>query len=147
MHDCRLWWSIYIKCRDKSRLLATHLPAVTDAIGPLDFEWEIVREEESPGLLRTMTFQNFRGVPAKEIVCTTLMRAGRLATTWNITGLHTVGSADAPYLFGSCVIKKPRPKPPSIESIVFELEAGHIEGMTGDGGWKIRGGGEVRIPS
>lgn len=145
MLDYMLWWSIYIRCKSKRKLIVDHLPTVTEAIGPLEFQWEIGVEDEAPGLFRIVTHQNFFNLPKSAVFEQTLSRAGRFRSDWHIMGLHTIAGADPLYLHGSCTITKPSPHPPSLESLVFELEQGKIEGMTDDGGWKVAGGSQRRI--
>ena len=132
-----VWWSIYVRTSSLQKLKKVHLPPIAAALEALDFEWQIVTEEENPGLFRMVNYQNLEAATLAEIIIPVLRRAYRLADGWSISGLHDLTTGKLRHVMGGWNSRKPSSRPPSLESIVFELEPGKISGMTADGGWKI----------
>ena len=141
--DCSLHWSIYVRTSTKRKLVETHLPPIESAIGPLDFEWEILVEDQNPGLFRIVNFQNISAERPEDIVLTVLRRAYSLTNGWRIFGLNDLDSKQITHIAGTWVVEKPTHTPPALESLMFELQPGKIGGMTGDGGWYPAGSEDI----
>jgi hypothetical protein len=132
-----VWWSIYVQTSDVRKLRQEHLPPVQDALESIEFDWQILTEEESPGLFRLITFQNFEIENVIEIVLPVLRRAYKLADGWTITGLNDLSTGRLQHIYGCCWKPARLNKPPALESLVFEIEPGRILPMKSDGGWPV----------
>ena len=132
-----VWWSVYVKTSNKRKLLSTHLPPIVVALEGVEFDWQIDAEEENPGLFRLVNYQNLAGNNVEDIVIPVLRRAYRLHTNWHISGLEDLSKGALSHVMGSCSISKPSPIPPSLESLMFEIEPGRVLPMRPDGGWPV----------
>ena len=130
-------WSVYVKTSNKRKLKSTHLPPITSALEGLEFDWQIETETENPGLFRLMNYQNLAGDTVEQLIVPVLRRAYRLHTDWRISGLEDLASGELKHVVGRCDIRTPSPRPPSLESMVFEIERGRVLPMRRDGGWPI----------
>lgn len=132
-----VFWSIYVKTSNKRKLQEVHLPPITGALEGTEFDWVIETEEEHPGLFRVMTMQNLEGADVEDLIVPVLRRAYRLATEWKISGLEDLAAGELKYVMGACHIREPSNKPPSLESMMFEIEPGRILPATGDESWRV----------
>jgi hypothetical protein len=121
----------------QAKLLSTHLPPIVAALEGVDFDWQIDVEEENPGLFRLVNYQNLVGNNVEDIVIPVLRRAYRLHTNWYISGLEDLSKGALSHVMGSCSITKPSPSPPSLESLMFEIEPGRVLPMRPDSGWLV----------
>jgi hypothetical protein len=126
-------WSIYVRTSSIQEVRETHLPATAEALGELEFDWEILQEEQSPGLYRLVNYQNLAGETSADVILPVLQRAYRLRDGWTIWGLHQLASPELKHLAG-CWKGQPSHKPPALVSVLFEMEPGQITGKTADGG-------------
>lgn len=132
-----IWWSIFVKTSNLRKLKQAHLPPLELALERMEFDWHIVTEEESPGLFRLITYQNFEIERVDEIVIPLLRRAYKLSPTWTIMGLEDLATGRLQHIYGSCTNPPNSNKPPALESLVFEVEPGRILPMKQDGGWPV----------
>ena len=132
-----VWWSIYVKTSNLRKLKEAHLPPIADALESIEFDWEIRVENENPGLFRLMTYQNFETETVEEIVIPVLRRAYKLADSWTIHGLDDLSTGRLQHILGGCTKPEPSNQPPSLVSLVFEVEPGRILPMSADGAWQV----------
>jgi hypothetical protein len=132
-----IWWSIYVKTSNLRKLKQAHLPPIELALEGMEFDWHIVTEEESPGLFRIVTYQNFAIQRVEDIVIPLLRRAYKLAPSWTISGLDDLASGRLQHIYGSSTNPPNSNKPPSLYSLVFEAEPGRILPMIKEGGWPV----------
>jgi hypothetical protein len=132
-----VWWSIYVQTSNMRKLRQAHLPPIEDALETIEFDWQVLIEEGSPGLFRLITYQNFEIENVSDIVVPVLRRAYRLADGWTIMGLDDLSTGRLQHVYGSCAKPARSNKPPALESIIFEIEPGRILPMNADGGWKV----------
>jgi hypothetical protein len=130
-----IWWSIYVKASDLRKLRQVHLPPIELALEGIEFDWQILKEKESPGLFRLINYQNFEIERVEDIVIPLLRRAYKLAPSWSISGLDDLATGRLQHIIGSC--EPSSNQPPALHSIVFEVEPGRIGPMTRDGGWPL----------
>jgi len=143
-----VWWSIYVRTKTIKKMRDEHLPLVNNALAPLEFEWQVFVERESPGLVRCVNYQNISADCIEDAMLHVLRRAYRLADSWTISELGDLDSGELKHITGSWSCRKQSNKPPALESMIFELEPGQIAGKTDDGGWALAGetGKTMRIP-
>jgi len=132
-----VWWSVYVKTSNKRKLKSTHLPLITAALEGLEFDWQIEAEKEHHGLYRLINYQNVVGEKVEDIIVPVLRRAYRLHTDWRISGLEDLANGKLVHVIGRCDIRTPSHEPPSLESMVFEIERGRVLPMRPDGGWPV----------
>jgi hypothetical protein len=130
-------WSVYIRTASLQKLRETHLPATAEALGEFEFDWEILLEEENPGLYRLVNYQNLVGQTAGDVILPVLQRASRLRDGWTVWGLHQLASPGLKHLAAHWE-GQPSHEPPALVSVLLEMEPGQITGRTADGGgWQI----------
>jgi len=100
------------------------LPPITAALERLEFDWDISTEPENVGLFRLVTCQNFEGVSLEDVIAPVLRRAYRLTNVWTISGLDALATGKLEQVNGHC--RAPASRPPYLESLVFDIEPGHI---------------------
>ena len=132
-----VYWSIYVRTGSVQKLRATHLPEIDKALGPPQFKWQLLNEEESPGLIRLINYQNLSAENVAHLVTPVLVSAYSLGNSWTITGLSDLGAQKLRYVFGGWSMDKPNPRPPAVESMMFEISPGLVSGMNSDGGWMV----------
>jgi hypothetical protein len=132
-----VWWSIYVKTSNLRKLREAHLPPIEAALEAKEFDWDITVEDESQGLFRLVTFQNFSTDAVEAVVIPVLRRAYRLASPWTIGGLDDLTTGSVRHVSGSCHKPPLGPKPPALERLMFEIEPGRILPMKEDGGWPV----------
>ncbi|MEO1774763.1 MAG: hypothetical protein AAFS07_07410 [Pseudomonadota bacterium] len=123
-----VWWSLYVRTRDRRKLKETHLPSIEAALERLDFRWEIFTEEENPGLIRLVTYQNESGESPSDVILPALRRAYRLADGWRIDGLQTLATGQLNEVRAVWNSPMPVGGPPALESIAFEVRPGRFGG-------------------
>ena len=140
-----VWWSIYVRTSSESELREVHLPPITAALERIEFDWDISTEPENVGLFRLVTCQNFEGVSLEDVVASVLRRAYRLANVWTISGLEALATGELKHVNGHC--RAPSSCPPCLESLVFDIEPGHIRRASRNealatgwsmGAWKLK---------
>lgn len=132
---CRVWWSIYVRTKFEYKLRERHLPPINAALGDLEFAWDVISENESPDLLRLINYQNLEAETSSGIILPVIERAYKLANGWTILGLSQLSEDNLTHVMGTWAAKKPTSAAPALESMIFEIEPGHIGGMTDEGGW------------
>jgi len=134
-----IWWSIYVKTSTMQKLKQAHVPPIEAALETMEFDWEILAEEDEQGqrVFRLVTYQNFEFERVEDLVIPLLRRAYRLGTAWTIMGLGDLAAGELRSIFGSCYKPVRSNKPPALESLLFQVEPGQVLGMYPDGGWQI----------
>ena len=132
-----VWWSIYVKTSNVRKLKEAHLPPIVEALESKEFDWQILVEDENPGLFRLITYQNFEVETVEEIVIPVLRRAYKLAGSWTIHGLDDLATGRLEHILGGCNKPAPSNEPPALVSLAFEVEPGRILPMSGDGAWQV----------
>src|SRR5262245_20218684 len=122
-HAC---WSIYVRTCSRRDLMKAHLPPISEALEDIEHEWDISTERENPGLFRLVNYQNFEAASVEDVVVPVLRRAYRLTTEWRISGLDALSSGELKHVLGDCAAVPPSGHPPSLESVLFEIEPGRI---------------------
>jgi hypothetical protein len=130
-------WSIYVRTSSIQKVRDTHLPATVEALGDFEFDWDILQEDENPGLYRLVNYQNLSGETAPDLILPVLQSAYQLRDGWTVWGLHQLTSPQVKHLAGHWQGRESS-KPPAIESALFEMEPGYIEGKLAAGGWQTR---------
>jgi hypothetical protein len=125
-----VWWSIYVRTPREEELRHTHLPPIADSLEKVEYDWDVSVEQENPGLFRLVNCQNLQGTCVEEIVLPVLRRAYRLGSVWTISGLEVLSTGVLKHLHGNCDVHRPSRGRPSLESIAFEVEAGHMRRAT-----------------
>lgn len=128
-------WSIYARTSTERELRVAHLPPISAALENIAYDWEVSTEHENPGLFRLVTYQNFDAVNVEDIVVPVLRRAYRLANQWRISGLEALAAGVLEHVQGDCEIRTPSKRPPSLVSLVFEIEPGRISPASR--GWQV----------
>jgi len=149
-----VFWSIFVRTSNKRKLLDTHLPPIVKALDGVEFDWNISTEEGHPGLFRLVTMQNVSGETVDEVIVTVLRRAYRLADGWRISGLDDLATGQLRHVMGGWDCKKPRHDPPSLDSLMFEIEPGRVLGRGREWGFEVELGpqpdklkpGQIRQP-
>ena len=129
-----LSWSIYVRCANIAKFHRTHLPAIEQRIGVPPTGCEIVREDDSPGEIRAVTFTNHETASREEAVSLALGKAGALYSgAWRINGLQTIGEGMELYLYCLANVPKPLSTPPALTTALLEVGTGWVERT--DAGW------------
>lgn len=144
-HAC---WSIYVRTSSRRDLMKAHLPPISAALEGIEHDWDISTERENPGLFRLVNYQNFEAESVEDIVLPVLRRAYRLTKEWRISGLDALASGELKHVRGDCAIGPLSGHPPSLESLLFEIEPGRIRRASpaeasaagwSTGAWRIEG--------
>jgi hypothetical protein len=133
-YDLNVYWSIYVRNRDKGSLLRVHLPLIEAIIGNPAIPFQVFKEDDNPGLFRIIAYQNYPNSPIKEAIPAILGTAYSLANNWNIGGLGCLATGAYSYVWGTWTMRKPSPTPPALESMMFEIERGLAREIDKDGG-------------
>ncbi|MEL6335231.1 MAG: hypothetical protein AAFQ88_01170 [Pseudomonadota bacterium] len=132
MIHAHVWWSLYVGTRDRRVLKEMHLPPIEAALERIDFPWDILVEEENPGLIRLITYQNESGAELRDIVIPLLRRAYQLADGWRIDGLQGLSTGDLGDIRAVWNSATPIGGPPALESIALEVRPGRFDGWGHD---------------
>jgi hypothetical protein len=122
-HAC---WSIYVGPCSRADLMEAHLPPISTALEDMEHDWDVSTEREAPGLFRLVMHQNFAVERVEDVIIPVLRRAYRLTKQWRTSGLDALASGKLEHVLGDCPITRPSRRPPSLESMIFEIKPGHI---------------------
>jgi len=103
--NAHVWWSIYVKTSSEQELREAHLPPIAAALETIEFDWDIITEQENPVLFRLVNCQNFEGWRVEGVIVAVLRRAYRLANEWRISGLEALATGDLEHVQGDCDIR------------------------------------------
>jgi len=106
--------------------MEAHLPPISAALEDMEHDWDISTEREAPGLFRLVTHQNFAVESVEDVIISVLRRAYRLTKEWRISGLEALATGKINQVHGDSAITRPSPRPPSLESMIFEVKPGRI---------------------
>jgi hypothetical protein len=106
--------------------MEAHLPPISAALEGMEHDWDISTEREAPGLFRLVTYQNFAVESVEDVIIPVLRRAYRLTKEWRISGLDALVSGKLKHVQGDCAIARLSRRPPSLESMIFEIKPGRI---------------------
>jgi hypothetical protein len=133
-YDLHVNWSIYVRCSDKGSLRRTHMPPIEHIIKNPAIPFQMFKEESNLGLFRVVIYQNYPRALIKETIPEILATAYSLANTWSIGGLGCLATETYNYVYGVWTMNKPSPRPPNLESMMFEIGLGLVRELTADGG-------------
>ena len=73
-----VWWSVYVRSGNISKVRAEHIPPIVASFEGDEFPWEVIRDDDSTGLVRLVNYQNLSGLNVESIIIPVLRRAYRL---------------------------------------------------------------------